>query len=251
MKHFSFFLFLLQKQHVTRKRFGLQGMWLFSLVDFPLISWSWLKIWQLGVGLLILVPHYRVKISFRGSLSNESYCTSGSGHESSPLEEPLNAPNPNIFSFSEDVLDVMSASFSDVMEQTVAWRSFKWHSILLIKIVCGLLMPVTHSIWYFEVHQLGFLPNTVSYVVQHVLFSMLWQKSWINSFHSDLMDHLSKCSNEGGVVFWCDIIPIDCLHIQVLLPGMDSLNTTMTSLNYTIACKNICTSKAELVSLTE
>lgn len=71
------------------------------------------------MGLLILVPYYRVKISsFWGSLSNESYCTSSSGRESSPLEEPLNAPNPNIFALSEDVIDVLSVLFSDVMEQT-------------------------------------------------------------------------------------------------------------------------------------
>lgn len=71
----------------------------FSSVHSPLISWSRFQIWQLSVGLLILVLYCRGTItsSFWNSLSNELYCSFGSGPELSPLEEPLDSPNPNTF----------------------------------------------------------------------------------------------------------------------------------------------------------
>lgn len=45
-------------------------------------------------------------------------------------------------------------------------------------------------------------------------FPIYWWKCRINSFHPDLvmMEHVNGHSNKWGVAFWCEIMPVDCLH---------------------------------------
>lgn len=83
------------------------------------------------VWLLILVLLHRGTISSSmDSLPNESSC-----------------PESKTLTLSVDVLDIQSVSLSDIMEPTVGPISFRWHNNLPIKIVPGLLIPVTYSIW--------------------------------------------------------------------------------------------------------
>lgn len=141
----------------------------FSSVYSSLISWS--QIWQLGVVFVMLVLHHRgTTTSFSEALS----CMSGPGSELSPLVKPLYVPNPITLAISEDLFNVLPVLLTYVIEFMLGQRYFRWCSIPLIKIVCGLLIPLTCPNWYLEVHWLcGFFTHTRSLILYNMCSFLL------------------------------------------------------------------------------